>query len=204
MNYEGSIIFTSLNISASGLSAQRSNEWKDSSIANANATRTDSVNHYRRKIAVMETENTPDFDGVEIMQSWNWNQSWHFLFSQHNHQLEQNNYNSVQANIEEDQSDFQDIRSRPSGCGWGGLRPETGILMLLRKWDMINASRIVAKLWAASKAKDMAKWALDIWFREVIEFFPLIITTWYADGWSVYITLQLLAFCSFKMPYKDA
>lgn len=160
-------IFTSLNISASGLSAQRNKlNAVSSNIANANTTRTESGEPYRRKIAVMEAENTTDFDGVlnnaklELKQT----NRRHFPFSQHNHQLSNNNYNSVQANIEEDQSDFLRIYdpAHPDADAEGYvLKPNINVVSEMV--DMINASRAYeANLSSIEAAKDMAKRALDI------------------------------------------
>ena len=159
-------IFTSFNISASGLSAQRKKlDAISSNIANANTTRTENGEPYRRKIAVMEAKDVPDFDvilqnaKVKLKRT---NQA-HFPFSKHTRQLS-NIYNSVEADIQEDRSDFLRVYdpNHPDADAEGYvLKPNINVVTEMV--DMINASRSYeANLSSIDAAKEMAKRALDI------------------------------------------
>ncbi len=159
-------IFTSLNISASGLSAQRKKlDAISSNIANANTTRTDSGEPYRRKVAVMEAEKVQDFDQLLVQKSVQLKTSdrRHFPSNPRTRVLS-NTYEGVSAAVETDQSEFLKIYdpSHPDADEEGYVR-KPNINVVSEMVDMISASRAYeANLSSIDAAKEMARRALDI------------------------------------------
>jgi len=159
-------IFTALDISASGLRAQRKKlDAISSNIANANTTRTETGEPYRRKVVVLKATNVADFDSVlreRLISLQNSNQR-HIPFNRFSQKLS-NNYNKVEASVEEDQSDFLRVYdpSHPDADGEGYvLKPNINVVSEMV--DMISASRAYeANLSSIDAAKEMARRALEI------------------------------------------
>ncbi|MFZ0392091.1 MAG: flagellar basal body rod protein FlgC [Calditrichia bacterium] len=159
-------LFGSLNISASGLSAQRKKlDVISSNIANAHTTRTEDGTPYRRRIAVMEGEKSTDFDVVL-------NEKSRKLATSNARHISGGSFSSrtprqevgVKAEIREDQSDFVQMYdpAHPDADEEGYvLTPNVNLVSEMV--DMISASRSYeANLSTLDAAKKMAKAALDI------------------------------------------
>ncbi len=158
-------IFTALNISASGLSAQRKKlNAISSNIANANTTRTETGEPYRRKVVVLKTDSISEFDNVlqKSHLALKGSDKRHFPFKKFAQKL--SNSHGVKATVEQDQSDFLRVYdpSHPDADGEGYvLKPNINVVSEMV--DMISASRAYeANLSSIDAAKEMARRALDI------------------------------------------
>ena len=159
-------IFSALNISASGLSAQRKRlDAIASNIANAQTTRTEDGGPYRRKISVMKEKKV---DGFEIVLR---EKSQKLAISNPNHISEKRTVFTtkgkdvgVKTEIQEDVSEFKRVYdpTHPDADEEGYVSLPN-INMVSEMVDMISASRSYeANLSAMDAAKKMAKAALDI------------------------------------------
>jgi flagellar basal-body rod protein FlgC len=159
-------IFGALNISASGLSAQRKKlEVISSNIANAETTRTKEGGPYQRKIAVLKAKKENNFETVLKSKSGRLitTRAKHFPGSSIL-QKSGSQEISVQTNIETDQSDFKMVYDpNHPDADEDGYVYYPNVNMVTEMVDMINASRSYeANLTAIDASKKMAKAALDI------------------------------------------
>lgn len=159
-------VFGALNISASGLSAQRKKlEVISSNIANAETTRTDGGGPYQRKIAVLKAKKLNNFETVLRNKSskLSTTHAKHFRGSD-KMQKSRSQEISVQTNIETDGSDFKMVYDpNHPDANEDGYVYYPNVNMVTEMVDMINASRSYeANLSAIDASKKMAKAALDI------------------------------------------
>jgi len=159
-------MFSMLNISASGLTAQRKKlDAISSNIANANTTRTENGEPYRRKIAVMRAKNIPTFE--EFLQQ----NTLHLRTTNPEHislagetMRILSNQSAVETKIEEDKTPFKKVYdpNHPDADADGFVRmPNVNVVSEMV--EMINASRAYeANLSTIDAAKKMAREALDI------------------------------------------
>ncbi len=159
-------LFTALNISASGLSAQRKKlDAVASNIANANTTRTENGEPYRRRVAVMKAQKT---EGFQVVLQRTTNKL--AVTNPHHIQVRKKILSNkeeevaVQAQVKEDPSEFRKVYdpTHPDADEDGYVRMPN-INLVTEMVDMINASRnYEANLSSINTAKKMAKAALDI------------------------------------------
>lgn len=159
-------LFGALNISASGLSAQRKKlDAISSNIANANTTRTDEGGPYRRKITIMKAQKTTGFQLVlnRTAQKLAVTRPGHIrtapaLSTPREEEV------GVKAEVTEDMSDFRRVYdpSHPDADADGYVRmPNVNIVNEMV--EMISASRSYeANLSSIATTKKMANAALDI------------------------------------------
>lgn len=159
-------VFTALNISASGLSAQRKKmDAIASNIANANTTRTENGEPYRRQIARLESEDVPAFEKIlrksrlRLLRT----DKAHFPFNPSVRVLN-NKYQGVKAEIVRDPSDFLRVYdpTHPDADEDGYvLKPNVNVVSEMV--DMINTTRSYeANISSIDSVKQMAKEALNI------------------------------------------
>ncbi len=138
-------LFTGLNTSAQGLSAQRKRmNAIANNIANAETTRTEEGTPYRRKIVSMQSASTPSFiDAFDNIDG---------------------SSNSLQVNETEDMSDFKLIHdpTHPDADENGYVKmPNVNIVTEMV--DMMSASRAYeANVTVINAQKQMAKDSLEI------------------------------------------
>ncbi len=159
-------IFNGLNISASGLSAQRKKlDAIASNIANVNTTRTENGEPYRRRFVVMEEEKMPAFETVlkQKRLSLKTTHEVHFPFKKEVRSFK-STQQGVKANVKQDMSDFRQVYdpTHPD-ADENGYVSMPNINMVSEMVDMINASRSYeANLSSIEAAKKMADRALEI------------------------------------------
>ncbi len=159
-------LFGALNISASGLSAQRKKlDAVASNIANVNTTRTENGEPYRRRIAVMKAKKAEGFQVVlrKTTQKLAVTNPNHLQPRKHLLTNKEEEV-AVQAQIKEDPSEFRKVYdpSHPDADKDGYVRMPN-INLVTEMVDMINASRnYEANLSSINAAKKMAKAALEI------------------------------------------
>ncbi|RMF61799.1 MAG: flagellar basal body rod protein FlgC [Calditrichaeota bacterium] len=159
-------MFSALNISASGLSAQRKKmDAIASNIANANTTKTENGEPYRRQVVVMESEEVPVFEKFLRKSRLKLERTHkaHFPFKQVA-RVFRNGYKGVEAKVVEDRSDFLRVYdpSHPDADEEGYvLKPNINVVSEMV--EMINANRSYeANISSIEAAKQMARNALDI------------------------------------------
>ncbi len=158
--------FTALNISASGLSAQRRRlEAISSNIANAGTTPDEDGKLYRRRIAVMESENIPAFERVlrKSKLKLEMTDRKHFPFKK-TVRVFSTEWKGVRAEIREDPTAFMRIYdpSHPNADEEGYVYyPDINVVSEMV--EMISATRSYeANLSSLEAAKKMATEALRI------------------------------------------
>ncbi|GAB4364488.1 MAG: flagellar basal body rod protein FlgC [Calditrichia bacterium] len=159
-------IFNALNISSSGLSAQRQKlDVIAANIANAETTRTEDGGPYQRKKVVMKAQESEGFQSIFRRTSQK-------LVKSNPHHISSGNFSrrlssggaEVKAVIEMDPTGFRQIYdpSHPD-ADENGYVYLPNVNLLSEMVDMISASRgYEANLTAIDAAKKMAKAALDI------------------------------------------
>ena len=159
-------LFGALNISASGLSAQRKKlDAISSNLANANTTRTDEGGPYRRKITVMKAQKTEGFQIVlnRSARKLAVTRPGHISTAPALSTAREEEV-GVKAEMTVDNSDFRRVYdpNHPDADADGYVRmPNVNIVTEMV--DMITASRSYeANLSAINTAKKMARAALDI------------------------------------------
>ncbi len=159
-------LFGALNISASGLSAQRKKlDIIASNIANANTTRTEDGQPYRRRITVMKAKNLNSFEIAlkEKSQKLAITNSKHLRGEPLTLTTRQRDV-SVEASVQEDPSEFRRVfdPTHPD-ADEDGYVYLPNVNMVSEMVDMISASRSYeANVAAIDAAKKMARAALDI------------------------------------------
>ncbi len=159
-------LFGSLNISASGLTAQRRKlDIISENIANANTTRTEEGGPYRRKIAVIKEKNDESFRTVFERKSHKLAVSNPAHISGAPRMLSTDSRSAkVEAEVKEDQSELTKVYdpNHPDADEEGYVYLPN-VNMISEMIDMISASRSYeANLSAIDAAKKMAKSALEI------------------------------------------
>ena len=160
-------LFTAMNISSNGLTAQRRKlDTISSNIANSGTTKTENGGPYRRQITRMESKKADGFEIVlrEKHASLSTNRRGFFdLGSTPNFTTGSENV-SVNAVVENDMTDFKRVYdpSHPDADEEGYvLMPNVNLLTEMV--DMIAASRSYeANLSSIDASKKIAKAALDI------------------------------------------
>ncbi len=159
-------LFTALNISASGLSAQRKKlDAIASNIANANTTRTADGTPYKRKIAVFESQQIPAFEKVlrDSRTKLEITDRRHFPFKKIVRVLS-NDTEGVTARVQDDQTDYRRVYDpdHPDADAEGYVY-YPNINMVSEMVEMISASRSYeANLTSIETAKRIANEALNI------------------------------------------
>jgi len=159
-------LFGALNISASGLSAQRKKlDAIASNIANANTTRTENGQPYRRRITVMKAKNLDSFEIAlkEKSKKLAITNSKHLRGEPFKLTTRQRDV-AVEASVQEDQSEFRRVfdPTHPD-ADEDGYVYLPNVNMVSEMVDMISASRSYeANVAAIDSAKKMARAALDI------------------------------------------
>ncbi|NOX36606.1 MAG: flagellar basal body rod protein FlgC [Calditrichaeota bacterium] len=158
--------FTALNISASGLSAQRKKlDAIASNIANANTTRTEDGQPYRRKLTVMESETIPAFEKVlqKSRLQLEVTDRKHFPFKKIV-RVYSTETRGVRAEVQEDPTDFRRVYdpTHPDADEEGYVY-YPNINVVSEMVEMISATRSYeANLSSIEAAKKMATEALRI------------------------------------------
>ncbi len=159
-------LFSSLNISASGLRAQRKKlDAISSNIANIETTRTEEGGPYRRKVVIMKSKKE---NGFEIVLRKKVNKltttNPRHLSAMSNVQRKNSQEIAVEAEIQEDRSGFKVVYDPDHpDADENGYVYYPDINLVSEMVEMINASRSYeANLTAIDAAKKMAKAALDI------------------------------------------
>ena len=159
-------LFGALNISASGLSAQRKKlEIISSNIANVETTKTKEGGPYRRKIAVLEAKKARSFDAV-LRSKTNrlaTTNPRHISGSDRLHRSKSEEV-AVDVKVTEDQSELRSVYDpgHPDADENGYVR-YPNVNMISEMVDMINASRSYeANVSSIDSAKKIARAALDI------------------------------------------
>ncbi|HFE62911.1 MAG TPA: flagellar basal body rod protein FlgC [Caldithrix sp.] len=159
-------LFGALNISSSGLSAQRKRlDTIAGNIANAQTTRTESGEPYRRKVIRMEAQDGEAFE--HVLQK-----TRHRLAATNRRHIRsamrpttrRGGESGVKAVVEEDTSEFKRVYdpTHPDADAEGYVFLPN-INLISEMVDMISASRSYeANLTAIDSEKKMAKAALDI------------------------------------------
>ncbi len=160
-------MFSGLNISASGLSAQRKRmNAIASNVANAETTRTEDGGPYRRKIVVLHSESEGMF--ARIMKGVGsrltaTNES-HFTDTEAETSVPEGSAESVTATETEDSSPFRMVYdpNHPDADETGYVKMPN-VNVVTEMVDMISASRSYeANVTAVNAAKTMAKDSLEI------------------------------------------
>ncbi len=158
--------FTALNISASGLSAQRKKlDAIASNIANASTTRTEEGRPYRRKLTVMESEAIPAFEKVlqKSRLQLEVTDRKHFPFKKIV-RVYSTETRAVRAEVQEDPSDFRRVYdpTHPDADEEGYVY-YPNINVVSEMVEMISATRSYeANLSSIEASKKMATEALRI------------------------------------------
>ncbi len=159
-------LFTALNISASGLSAQRKKlDAIASNIANANTTRTPEGRPYQKKIAVFEARQIPAFEKVlrESRTKLEITDRRHFPFKKMV-RVFSNNTEGVRAEIQNEATEYRRVYDpqHPDADAEGYVY-YPNINMVSEMVEMISASRSYeANLTSIETAKRIANEALNI------------------------------------------
>lgn len=159
-------MFTSLNISASGLSAQRKKlDAISSNIANVNTTRTESGEPYRKKVVVMKNAEIPSFEKFlhQTRLSLQITNPEHIAFKQ----IVSNRNTTgdgVEADIQADKADFRKVYDpQHPDADEEGYVYYPNINIVSEMVEMITASRAYeANLSSIESAKRIAKESLNI------------------------------------------
>ena len=159
-------LFTALNISASGLSAQRKKlDAIASNIANANTTRTPEGTPYQKKIAVFEAQQIPAFEKVlrESRTKLEITDRRHFPFKKVV-RVFSNDTEGVRAEIQNEPTEYRRVYDpeHPDADAEGYVY-YPNINMVSEMVEMISASRSYeANLTSIETAKRIANEALNI------------------------------------------
>ncbi len=159
-------LFTALNISASGLTAQRKKlDAIASNIANVNTTRTEEGTPYRRKMVVFEAQKIPAFEKVlrESRTRLEITDRRHFPFKKVV-RVFSNNTDGVEAYVQDDQTDYRRVYDpdHPDADAEGYVY-YPNINMVSEMVEMISASRSYeANLTSIETAKRIANESLNI------------------------------------------
>ncbi len=159
-------LFSSLNISASGLSAQRKKlDVISSNIANANTTKTEEGGPYLRKYVNMESQDSNSFKSVlrKNQVRLATSQKGHFSSSGRTIRT-QEKQTTIESTIVEDEKAIKRVyEPNHPDADEEGFVNMPNINMISEMVDMISASRSYeANLSAIDAAKKMARAALEI------------------------------------------